>query len=61
MAVAARSLERGIKMRIYNGKDTLFWRDTWLNNVPLMDTKLRQIPMVDSYKTVEDYWEPNVG
>ena len=39
--IAANTLlKEGLKARVYNGKDSLFWRDKWLGNTPLINTAL---------------------
>ena len=45
MTVATHLLKAGLTTRIFNGKDTLFWRDKWLGDLPLLN----------------DYWMPEVG
>ena len=45
VTVATHLLKMGLTSRIFNGKDTLFWRDKWLGDLPLLN----------------DYWMPQVG
>ena len=61
VASAVDILLKGTRRRIYNGLDTLFWRDTWLGDTPLLNVALRTISLVDSYKTVHEYWTPSEG
>ena len=61
IASAIEILCKGIKVNIYNGRETLFWRDTWLGNTPLISVALREISMVGSFKGVSDYWELSVS
>ena len=54
---AAGILDKKIKVNAYNGKYTMFWRDKWLEDRPLLDDTLWDIPESESYKTIQDYWE----
>ena len=60
--VAAKSIiQKGMKSKVYNGKNTLFWRDIWLEDSLLLDLALKDISLEESYKTVEMYWRGQGG
>ena len=60
--VAMKSvIQKGMKSKVYNGKNTLFWRDIWLEDSPLLDLTLKDISLEESYKTVEMYWSGKGG
>ena len=61
MAENYNLLKKGIQTRVYNGKDTLFWRDRWVGNSPLLNTAISNPSLPDSYRCVEDYWKPGLG
>ena len=48
-------IQKGMKSKVYNGKNTLFWRDIWLEDSPLLNFTLKDISLEESYKTVEMY------
>ena len=48
-------IKKCMKSKVYNGKNTLFWRDIWLEDSLLLDLTLKDISVADSYKTVEMY------
>ena len=56
---AAHILSTGLRRKVYNGEDTLFWRDTWLGEGPLINMALHPLPLDESFKTVKDYWTSN--
>ena len=55
LVVAKSIIQQGLKSKVYNGKNTLFWRDIWLEDSPLLDSTLKDISLEQSYKTVEMY------
>ena len=58
--VGSNVLRKGMKARVSNGKDTLFWRDSWLGDIPLLDIALKDLTLEESYTMVWHYWnEPN--
>ena len=51
--VAMKSIiQKGMKSKVYNGKNTLFWR---LEDSPLLDLTLKDISLEECYKTVDMY------
>ena len=48
-------LKQGTRIKVYSGMKTLFWRDAWLGNTPIIDFSCTYIPLVHSYKLVQDY------
>ena len=61
MVASQHILKQGTRTRVYNGLKTLFWRDTWLGDTPLIDLAYTDIPLVDFYKLVQDYWNCMTG
>ena len=59
--VAKSIIKKGMKSKVYNGKNTLFYRDKWLENSLLLDSTLKDIILEESYKTVEMYWSGQGG
>ena len=51
----------GAHKNVYSGAKTFFWRDAWIGNTPLLDLATKEIPMVESYKLVREYWNPLKG
>ena len=54
-------LQKGAKKEITNGQCTLFWRDFWLNETPLLHQTTKDVPLEESFKLVKDYWTPSEG
>ena len=54
-------IKKCMKSKVYNGKNTLFWRDIWLEDSPLLDLTLKDIGLEKSYKTVEMHWSGQRG
>ena len=50
-----------LKAKVYNGKETLFWRNKWLRDSPLLGSALTNISLLESYKFVKDYWNHGSG
>ena len=49
--IAANTLlKEGLKSRVNNGKDSLFWRDKWLGNTPIINTSLTIPSFPKSYR-----------
>ena len=59
--MTANILLKGARTRVYNRTGTFFWRDPWLGETPLINHTRRELTMVESYKLVKDFWEPNKG
>ena len=53
IVVAAHIISTGLRNKVYNGEDTLFWRDTWLCETPLLNLALQPLSSAESYKKVE--------
>ena len=54
--VATKSIiQKGMKSKDYNGKNTLFSREIWLEDSPRIDLTLKDIGLEESYKTEEMY------
>ena len=53
---ATHLLQKGMKSRVYNGRDTLFGQDKWLEDIPLINLATKEVSVEDSVKTVEAYW-----
>lgn len=49
-------LLKGLRMRVRNGRKTYFWLDTWIGDQALIEVCLHELPLVDMYKRVRDYW-----
>ena len=60
VTAATHLLKLGLTTRIFNGKDTMFWRDKWLADLPLLNHALKTPSLLESYRTVNDYWMPRV-
>ena len=45
-------IRKGIRSRILNGKNTLFQRDIWVGDLPLIDLVLKDLRLVESFKIV---------
>ena len=54
-------IRKGIRSRILNGKNTLFWRDILVGNLPLIYLALKDLRLVDSFKTVIHFWNDATG
>ena len=62
MVAAKDILRQGARKEVYSGVETFFfWRDVWIGNTPLLDLATKEIPMVESYKLVREYWNPLKG
>ena len=55
IVIGADVIRKGIRSRILNGKNTLFWRDIWVGHLPLIDLALKDLRLVDSFKTVSHF------
>ena len=49
ISLASDKLAKGVRRKIYNGADTLFWKDIWLGNEPLQQKALVDFSLVESY------------
>ena len=38
-----------------------FWRDALVSATPLLDVALKEIPLLDWYRMVHDYWDAARG
>ena len=56
MVAAREIIKQGTREKVYNGAETFFWREVWLGDIPLKELALAEINLVDSYKTVREYW-----
>ena len=54
-------LLKGLKAKVYNGKETLFWRDKWPGDSSLLGSALTNISLSESYKCVKDNWNHGSG
>ena len=54
--IDANLIKKGRRFRILNGKDTLFLRDIWVGDLPLIDLALKDLRLANSLKTVSHYW-----
>ena len=54
-------INKCLKAKVYNGKETLLWRYKWLGDSPLSDSTLTSISLPESYKWVKDYWNHGLG
>lgn len=54
-------LRKGIKKVVINGKDTLFWLDTWLDEKPLKESATEMISLPELYQPVASYWDADMG
>ena len=50
---------RAMRSKVYTGRETLFWRDTWLRDKPTPTRK--EISTVESYRRVQEYWDMTNG
>ena len=48
-------IRKGIRARVLNGNETVFWRENWLGDRPLLNLTLKELRSKDSYKMVRDY------
>ena len=49
-------LLKGVGIRIQKGHNTLFWRESWSVDTPLIQLALQDIPLHISYLRIKDYW-----
>ena len=61
IALAAEIINKGVRMTVCNGQDTLFWRKVWVGDKPLISLALENLPLADSFKMVQAYWDPRQG
>ena len=61
LVAASEILRKGNRKRVHDGRDTLFWRDTWSGDSPLLNLAMKPVPMADSYKCVSAYWSSGEG
>ena len=61
MSSATSILSRGAKVSLYSGHDTLFWRDVWCGNEPLLNLALHEVPTIAFFRKVCEYWNPTRG
>lgn len=54
-------LVKGIRKSVRNGKNTAFWRDTWLGDRPLYQLATSLVPWSDMDRPVSDYWNESNG
>ena len=47
--------------QVYIGENTLFWREKWLGDTPLIEECLQPLDPATSFKLVKDYWEIGRG
>ena len=59
--LAAEIINKGVRMMVCNGQDTLFWRYVWVGDKPLIGLALEHLPLADSFKMVQAYWDPKQG
>lgn len=50
------TLEEGCKRLIRNGKETRFWIDPWLIDVPLRQLACKDVSLSDTYAMVTEFW-----
>lgn len=58
---AMARVKDGIRMQIHNGKDTSFWNDSWLDNIPLRNWVNMDDNNHHNGKVVADYWSAENG
>lgn len=46
---------------VHNGKSIIFWRDSWLEDQPLVDVESSLVNEEELNQKVVDYWEIGVG
>ena len=49
LVAATNILKKRLRQKVYNGASTLFWRDIWLGDLPLISIALHKGNLVDSY------------
>ena len=54
---AAGIIKAGSQARVYNGESTLFWKEKWLGDAPLIEECLCPLDPTTSFKVVKDYWD----
>ena len=59
--MAADLLKSGSRIEVQNGRNTLFWRDWWIGDFPLLDVATHKVSASDSFKLVKDYLKCNEG
>ena len=57
IVAASMLLRLRLCSKVYNGKKTLFWRDVWLGDTPLLDQGVRPLLPMESWEMVSAYWE----
>lgn len=58
---AAGILRDGWKKNPRNGRSTRFWEEALVLDEPLLNCALKDIPLEDTRKTVEEYWVKHQG
>ena len=61
IVIGADVIIKGIRSRILNGKNTLFWRDIWVGDLPLIDLALKDLRLVNSFKIISHFWNDATG
>lgn len=56
-----RFLRKGVRWKIRNGTETLFWRDCWVREVPLLSLVISQPPTDLLDCTVREFWQEDHG
>ena len=59
--IASEIIKCGSKMEVNNRRKTLFWMDQWLEDHPLRQDALHEMTLEESYRTIKDYWDSNMG
>ena len=55
ISLASDILNNRVRKNVYNGANTLFWRDSWLGDKPLLHMTTTDLSMAESYKTMKEY------
>ena len=44
-----------LRAKVYNGVNTLFWREGWIGNAQIIEQTPTTLPLAESFRTVKDY------
>ncbi|CAL1382969.1 unnamed protein product [Linum trigynum] len=57
----ANLLKKGLAINVKSGRNTHFWLDPWILQVPLIERAVADVSEDQKHKTVADMWDPESG